>query len=331
MQIGQIQFGTAFRIMLKTAPIMLLRLGLYLAFWVISLVYFAAVAGVAFVLAQVWAPAGLIVGLVGVVALIPLYRLANRYVFYLVKAAQLAVVVQILENGELPAGVNQFAFGKERVVQRFGKVNAMFVVDLLVAGVIRGFSRLVDSLLSWIPGGLGDLVSSVTARLAHYAGNYVDEAILARAFWRKNESVWQSAREGLVLYGMVWRPLLMNAIALMALSYIPFLLVVIVLAAPVGLILGAVSGLLGMLAIAAVIVLALLAKVALGDSFAMIAMVSAYYHATKDLTPDPAMEARIASLSDKFEEIRLRALRSDPPGALPATASAVLGEGVEPT
>ena len=57
MQFGQIQFGLAFRIMLKTAPIMLLRLGLYLAFWVASIVYFALVAGIGYVLSQVWPPA----------------------------------------------------------------------------------------------------------------------------------------------------------------------------------------------------------------------------------------------------------------------------------
>lgn len=329
MQLGQIRFGAAFRIMLKTAPIMLLRLGLYLGFWVVSIVYLAAVAGIGYVLAQVWPPSAAIVAVVAIIALIPLYRLANRYVFYLVKAAQLAVVVHILEAGDLPPGVSQFAYGKDRVAERFGEVSVMFVVDALIAGVIRSFSNLVTSMLSWIPGGVGGLIGGVATRIVHYAGNYVDEAILARAFWRKDESVWQSAKEGVVLYGMVWKPLLVNAIALMALSYIPFVLVVVLLAAPAGLLLGALSQGLGALSIVVVLVLALLVKVALGDSFAMIAMVAAYYHATRGLAPDPAMEARIASMSDKFGEIRERAFGALRPGGAHTSAPPAPGE-VEP-
>jgi len=327
VQLGQIQFGAAFRIMLKTAPIMLLRLGLYLAFWVVSIIYFAAVAGIGYVLSQVWPAAGVIAVIVAIVALIPLYRLANRYVFYLVKAAQLAVVVQILENGELPQGVSQFAFGKDRIAERFGEVSVMFVVDALIDGVIRGFSGMLTAALSWIPGGIGKTISDVTTRIVHYAGNYVDEAVLARAFWRKDESVWQSAREGLVLYGMVWKPLLMNAVALMLLSYVPFILVVVLLSAPAGLLLGAISQPLGALSIVIVVVLALLVKVAIGDSFAMIAMVAAYYHSTRGLTPDPAMEARLTSISNKFGEIRDRALATrQPSSGLPAAGDPFVSE-----
>ncbi|MDI9549438.1 MAG: hypothetical protein QM346_17740 [Chloroflexota bacterium] len=327
MQFGQIQFGLAFRIMLKTAPIMLLRLGLYLAFWVASIVYFALVAGIGYVLSQVWPPAGIIAVIVAIVALIPLYRLANRYAFYLVKAAQLAVVVHILETGDLPQGINQFAFGKDRIAERFGEVSVMFVVDALIAGVIRGFSGMVTAALSWIPGGIGRTIAGISTRIVHYAGNYVDEAVLARAFWRKDESVWQSAREGLVLYGMVWKPLLMNAIALMLLSYVPFILVVVLLSAPAGLLLGAISQPLGALSIVIVVVLALLVKVALGDSFAMIAMVAAYHRSTRGLAPDPAMEARIESISDKFGEIRDRALAARRPSSpLPVASDPYVSE-----
>lgn len=319
---AHIQFGTAFRIVVMTAPIMLMRLGLYLAFWVASLVYLAAVAGIAFAVSQLWLPAAAIVVVIAVIALLPLYRLANRYLFYLLKAAQLAVVVHILEHGALPEGVGQLAYGRDRVAERFGQVSVMFLLDALISGVIRGFSATVSAALSWIPGGMGDGLSGIVKRLAHYAGTYVDEAILARAFWRTDQSIWQSAREGIVLYGMVWKPLLANAVALMALSYVPFLLVILLLSAPLSLLLGAISQPMGVLSIAVVFVLAMLVKVALGDSFAMVAMVASYYDATRNLTPDPAMEARIASMSDKFQQIRSRVLGSTSSSDVPP---AVLG------
>ena len=65
------------------------------------------------------------------------------------------------------------------------------------------------------------------------------------------------------------------------------------------------------LSIVIVVVLALLVKVALGDSFAMIAMVAAYHRSTRGSHLTRPW-ARIESISDKFGEIR------DRPGRTPA-------------
>ncbi|MCJ7555830.1 MAG: hypothetical protein MUP90_02815, partial [Gammaproteobacteria bacterium] len=65
--------------------------------------------------------------------------------------------------------------------------------------------------------------------LAKNAVSYVDEAILARTFWKKDEGIWEATREGIVLYGMVWRPLLVNALALTVLSFVPFALAIVLL------------------------------------------------------------------------------------------------------
>ena len=102
-----------------------------------------------------------------------------------------------------------------------------------------------------------------------------------RAFWRKDERLAIRPR-GLVLYGMVWKPLLMNAIALMLLSYVPFILVVVLLSAPAFCWRHLPAA--RRLSIVIVVVLALLVKVALGDSFAMIAMVAAYHRSTRPRT-----------------------------------------------
>ena len=130
-----------------------------------------------------------------------------------------------------------------------------------------------------------------------------------------------------MLYGMVWKPLLMNAIALMLLSYVPFILVVVLLSAPARPSAWRISQPLARCPSVIVVVLALLVKVALGDSFAMIAMVAAYHRSTRGLAPDPAMEARIESISDKFGEIRDRALAARRPSSpLPVASDPYVSE-----
>jgi hypothetical protein len=151
------------------------------------------------------------------------------------------VVARLLHHGKLPAGVNQFEWGKQQVKERFGEVSVMFLVDQMVRRVVGRFSRQVMRAARWIPGKFGRRVSNMVSRLLRFSTNYIDEAILARSFWRE-EGVWQGARDGLILYAMSWRTLLPNALALMLLSYVPVMGMVLILVIPVGLLLSVVSG-----------------------------------------------------------------------------------------
>lgn len=314
MGFNRLQLGTAFGILLKTTPILLIRLGVYLAFWVILLVYLGIVIGLGYLLSMVWQPLGVILGLIAFGSTFFIYRLAYRYVFYLLKAAHLAIAAELLHSGALPAGVGQLAWGREQVSSRFGQVSVMFVVDELVTAIVRTVTNTVVSVANMLPGDAIRNLARLIKRIIEYATNYVDEAILARAFWRRDENVWQSAEEGIVLYAMVWKPLVLNAVALMLLSYVPFVLAAVILAAPVGLLLGMINTTLAGWSVLFVLILSYFVKVAVGDSFAMIAMVAAYQRETAGLRPDPAMEARISGMSEKFSELKDRAAAASPFG-----------------
>ena len=322
MGLDQLQLGTAWNLVVKTTPILLVRLGLYLAFWVLLLIYWAITIGIAYLIGRVFAPLGWILAIVALGSTFPIYNLAYKYVFYLLKAAHVAVMAELLANGDLPAGTNQLAWGKEQVTKRFGQVSVMFVVDEIVEGVVRMFTGMVFSIASWLPGDSIRTLVGVINRVIRYSTTYIDEAILARAFWRRDENIWESAQEGLVLYGMVWKPLVANAVALMVISYIPFLLVWLLFSAPIGGLLSVFSQTLAGWSIIIALIFAFFVKVAIGDSFAMAAIIAAYQRETKNLTPDPAMEAHLAQISDKFRDLKDRALaavsaRSSFPG-LPA-------------
>ncbi len=313
MSFEQLQLGTAFNLVVKTAPILLVRLGLYLAFWVLLLIYWGITIGLAYLVGQVWAPLGWILAIIALGSAIPIYNLAYRYVFYLLKVAHIAVMVELLGNRQLPTGTSQLTWGKEQVTKRFGQVSVMFVIDEIVEGVVRMFTGLVFSIASWLPGDSIRQIAAIINRVIRYSTSYIDEAILARAFWRRDENIWASAQEGLVLYAMVWKPLVATAVALMVISYIPFLLIWLLFSAPIGGLLSLFSTTLAGWSIIIALVFALFVKVAVGDSFAMAAIIAAYQHETKNLIPDPAMEAHLAQISDKFRDLKDRALSAVSP------------------
>ncbi|MBM3187578.1 MAG: hypothetical protein FJZ90_02525 [Chloroflexi bacterium] len=307
MNLKSLRIGEAFGLVMRTMPVLLVRLGVSLLFWVVSLVYLGIAGGIAWLVGQAVPFLGVILFIAALVGVGPLYKLAQRYVFYIIKAAHVAVISELLVSGQLPAGVSQLQWGKERVQERFGEASVMFVIDEMVSGIIRAFTNTVYRVASWLPGDALRGLGQVIGRVIRYALDYVDEAILARAFWLRGESVWATARDGVVLYGMVWKPLLLNAVALMFLSYVPFLIVLILFAAPVGFLLSLISTQVGGWSIIATLVLAFLVKVAVGDSFAMTAMIAAYQRETAGLEPDPAMSARLEGVSSKFGELKQRA------------------------
>ena len=311
MKLASLRLGRSFRLMMQTTPILLVRLGAYLVFWAILLVYLGVLGGLAYLLAFVWAPLAWILVIAGLFALGPIWQVAYQYVFYVLKAAYIAVVTEILVNGSIPGNEGQLAWGRKAVEKRFGQVSAMFVVDELVDGVVRAFTRTVYRVTSILPGETLQNLAKLIDRIVRFAMSYIDEAIMARSFWRREQTVWHSAQDGVVLYAMVWQPILTNAVVLMILSYLPFVAVLLLLSAPVGFLVAAVAGnRAGGWTVIVIFLLAFLVKKAIGDAFAMTAIIASYYDETKDLTPSAEMSARLEGVSDQFRELKDRAVEA---------------------
>ena len=303
----ELRLGVALNLLLRTMPILLIRLGATLLFWVVALVYLAIVGGVAFLIAQAIEIVGVILFIIALVSVIPLYNLAYRYVFYMIKAAHVAVMAELIENDKLPDGVNQLEWGRQKVQSRFLEMNAMFDIDEIVTGVVRAFTRTVYNIARFLPGDTIDTLIRVINRVIEYALKYVDEAVLARSFWHEEEDVWENARDGVVLYAMAWKPLLTAAVALMAISFLPSIAAFLIFAAPIGAILAFVNPELAGWSLIFLLLFAWLIKVAIGDAFAVAAIISTYRRETRDLVPDEAMAAQLDQVSDQFGELARRA------------------------
>lgn len=310
MDLSSLKLGVAVNLLMKTMPILLIRLGVMLLFWVVAFIYLAFTGGVAFLIGSAVDWLGGLIFIIALVSVIPLYNLAYRYVFYMIKAAHIAIMAELVTNEKLklPPGRGQLEYGKNRVQERFGEVNAMFVVDELVQGVVRAFTRTVYSIARWLPGDTLDTLVKVINRVITFATSYIDEAILARSFWQEDDvNVWENARDGVVLYAMSWRPILTAAVALMLISYLPSLVVFVLFAAPVGFLLSLFSTQLAGWTLIFLLILAWFVKVAIGDAFAVAAIISTYHRETQGKTPDPQMAAQLDSISDKFGDLKNRA------------------------
>ena len=273
--LGSLQLGRAFRLFLSTLPIALVRLGAYPAFWLVTIAYLTIAGGLAWLAGQAISWLGVVLFLAALGGPGPLYELVQRYVLYVIKAAQIVVLSELLVDDALPAGASQLAWGKERVQERFGEVSAMSVVDELGSAVVNAFTGLANRVASWLPGDSFRALAKVLGRIIHFARSYIDETILACIFWLNGGSVWATARDGVVLYGMAWKPLLANAVLLMVFSRIRALAAFILFSAPI----------------------ALVAR-----------LIAPYQRETAELGPDAGVTSRLEQVSDQFRELQQHAI-----------------------
>jgi hypothetical protein len=295
----------ALGLLLKTTPILWVRLGSYALLGLGLLVYAAVVGGIAWLLSQLWGVLGLVVLVVGFGGGFGLVRWASRYYFYLLKAAHTAVMTEFIVHGRGPES-GQLAYGREQVTDRFTDTSIMFAVDQVLDGVVKAINRTFANVTDLLPIPGMDGLQKLVRQVSKFATTYVDEAILSRAYAQREDDVWTVAKDGVLLYAQGWKPILANAVALTLLSYVEFIAFLIVLGVPaaaVGLLVPALSVPLGV----AVLLGAWMLKLAVADAFAMAATLLAYHRTTAGMVPDPAWQARLEQVSDGFRELKRKA------------------------
>lgn len=204
-------------LMLRTLPFLILRM-------LVSVVSAVAIA------LGVWAGIGLmnylgglailpetkkaiVIGaLFGLVAAAWLAKMARRWVLYLIKAAHIAVLVEMIQNHPLPSGQSQIGFGHRVVKDRFGEVSALFVLDELIRTVVRAINRTFLGVVNFLPEKAARQVARAITLLLHFGLSFLDEIVLAHTIDKQSASPWGAARNALILYGQNWKIILKNAI-----------------------------------------------------------------------------------------------------------------------
>lgn len=303
--------GEAFGLIGKTMPFIWVRLGSYLLLGLVLGIVFGVAGGLAWLLGQLWAPLGFIVFLLAFGGTWGVVRWASRYYFYTLKAAHTAVMTEYIVTGKGPEG-SQLAYGKEQVMSRFKDTSIMFGVDVLVDGVVKAFTRTFARLAGILPIPGLDSLMAIVQRVAVASTTYVDEAILSRAYAKREQNVWKVAHDGVILYAQAWKPILANAVVLALLSFVEFLALLVILGLPavaLGVAFPALRVALGI----GVVIVAWMIKLAVADAFSLAATLIAYHRSTESLEPNGEWRAKLESLSPKFRALGQKAAEAFTP------------------
>lgn len=302
----KLYLGEAAKLLLKTTPILWVRLGSYALLGLGLLVYFAVVGGIAWLLAQLWSVLGIIVLIAAFGGAFGIVKWVTRYYFYLLKAAHAAVMTEFIVHGRGPEE-SQIAYGKQQVTDRFKDTSIMFGIDQLLDGIVKAFNRSFARVMDYLPIPGMDSLTKFIERVSKFATTYIDEAILTRAYKEDEPNVWKVAQDGVILYAQCWKPILANAVVLTLLSYVEFFLFLVILGLPalaVGAMIPALKVALGI----SVLVGAWMLKLAVADAFALAATLLAYHRSTEGMEPDPEWKARLEQVSDQFRELKEKAI-----------------------
>jgi hypothetical protein len=305
-----------------------MRLVAYAIFGLVALLVIGFMAFLGYLATRLFKEAGgavFVILLIAVGILWGLKRLAERYVLYLIKAGHVAVITELVQKGTLPAGVNQVAYGKDKVLKHFASTSVLFGVDTLVAGAVRQILRWLTrlgSFLAVIPGA--KLLLSFAYRVLSLAGNYLDEAVLSYILIHEEQNVWRAAADGVVLYAQSWKKLLWRAVGVVLVVMIGWLVVFLISFLPLLAIASVVareSGqrfLFGFFALLGAWLIANVARSALVDPLATVAMIVAYNEAVREQTPSYDLYNTLAGVSLKFRELEQKARQAPAPGPAPA-------------
>jgi hypothetical protein len=302
-------FSRAIAMALQTLPYIILRLAVYAG---IAIAYLFAVgvgAGIGFLLGLAGGGGGggaFLGGLIGFGLTSAILYLAREYLLYMVKAAHIAVLVEILDGKAIPAGQNQLSYGAASVKAHFAESSVLFGVDILIKGVINAISRLLRMIEIFPVPGLDTLVNLINA-VMRMSLTYVDELILAHLLRTRTTNPWATAQDGVVLYAQNYKHMLKNAawltLLIWAASFVLFLVFLGPAAALLAMFLHA--GSVWVFVIAVVFAWAI--KKAVMEPIAIAALMQVYFATIAGQTPNPEWRARLEECSAKFREMGQKA------------------------
>ena len=320
------QTGRIFALLWRTLPFIVLRLAVYLGITLAYLIGVGIGSGIGLLFGHIGGQGGggtVLGGVIGFALISGIVFWAREYLLYLVKAGHIAVLVELMDGRDVPAGKSQIDYATGVVKQRFATSSVLFGLNQLLRGILRAFNRVTVSIASWLPIPGLDALVRVADAIVNTSLSHLDQVILAQILRSRSDNAWATARDCVVLYAQNYKPVLKNAVFLTFVIWGLTLLLVVLAAAPVAAVIGLFNVHAGIWTFALAIVAALSVKAALIDPFATVALLQVYDHVTKGQAPNPEWTAKLESLSGQFRTLveKARAPASPLPPA-PATGAA---------
>ncbi|MGB4826968.1 MAG: hypothetical protein WBP18_06770 [Paracoccaceae bacterium] len=306
--------GKAIALMLRTAPFVLFRVIVYFGISAAFVIVTGTGAGVGYGIglvgdddfrasATAWGALGGFGLTAGVIFFL------RDYVLYIVKAGHIAVMVEVLDGREIPGGQGQIAYARAIVTERFGQASALFALDMLIKGVVKAVTGLIEGILTIIPiPGLERIIGVLRAYLRLAVG-LVDEVILAHALRTRSDNPWKSAQEALVLYAQNARPMLVNAAWLTLITWVLSFVIFLVMLAPGAAVVWLIPGQWSAGTFIFAVIFAWAVKAAVIEPFALACLLQVYFKEIEGEVPNPDWAAKLESASGKFRKLGERAMQ----------------------
>lgn len=319
-------FGRAVAMVMQTFPFVVLRVLIYFGIAVAYTLATGTGAGIGWGFghlggADAHAGGAFWGGMIGFGIVSAGLYLAREYLLYLVKAAHIAVLVEVYDNKPIPAGQGQLAFGANFVKTHFTESSVLFGVDQLIKGVLRALFGTINFITAFLPiPALQQLVRIVEAFI-RMSLTYVDEIILAYLIRTNTRNPWGTARDGVVLFAQNYMHFLKNAAWLSVFMWLVTIGFFVVFWS----ILGAIAVFLppGIFFFTFVLamIFAISVKKALLEPIAIAALMQVYFKEIEGQTPNPEWTAKLDGVSSKFRELAKKAAGWVPGPAVPPPAT----------
>jgi hypothetical protein len=304
---------SAIGLLTRTLPYALMRFAVSFAFSIACIVWLTVTIGGAAVAGRFIAPVfGVGWFITCIVAAGWFWGAVLRYVMHLIECGHIAVLTELIVHGRVGNGnESMFAYGKRIVTERFGEVNVLFAMNLLVRGVVNAVHSTIEGIGHLLPiPGLAAIGNIVTAIL-RAATRYMDKVIFSYNLACGDPNPWRSAQQGLVYYAQNAKPLLKQAVWIVVLEYALSIVLWIALLVPAA----AVTAILphAVRNVGAVVTIGIAALFALSARGAFLKpvfliMVTVRFHELIEHQPvNQEWVARLGQLSSKFSDLGQKA------------------------
>lgn len=288
-----------------TLPILAVNMAIYAAFFFAALLWFGFWLGLGLLLAKITEFAFFVCLIIALGAGGWGWRMARRYLLYLVKGAHIAAMTEIMLGRDVPKGMAQITYGRDIIKTYFKDVSILFAVDMLVKATVKALTGTVVRIANFLPlpQNARQLLNFVRTMI-NQSLSYVDEAILSYAIARREPNVWRSAVDGVILYGQSYKRILITTLKVWVVGKIFDIFLFAGLLLPMVLIASLFeSGGILFFAFVLAFIGARLIELALYEPFALAYTMVTFHRETEGKEPDPEWKAKLEGMSSKFREL----------------------------
>lgn len=252
---------------------------------------------------------------------------AREYILYLVKAAHIACLVEILDGKPIPGGQSQISYGAKFVETHFAEASVLFGVDQIIKAILRSLFRIINFVTAFLPiPGFQQLIRMAEA-VVRISLTYVDEVILAYLIRTRTTNPWDTAKDGVILYAQNYTHFLKNALWLAVFMWLITIAIFIVFLAPVAGLFALFPGNVSFWGIAVAFIFAWAFKAALLEPIAVAALMQVFFKTIEGQTPNAEWEQRLSTASNKFRQLAQKASDWVPrPDVSPSDGTASAGK-----